>query len=493
MKLRGQAGERRTAGSSVDDLALTIYVGGRWIPSADAGTLDVVDPSDGGLVARVPSGDTNDVDRAVAAARTAFGDWSARPVAERAAVVARLGDALAERGEQLAETISREMGTPITESRQAQVPLGVRTFQRTAELAEELAFEERLDDCVVRHEPIGVVGCIVPWNYPLYLLATKVAPALLAGCTVVLKPSEIAPLSAVHLADVAHRLGVPPGVLNMVSGTGGTVGAALAGHPGLDAVSFTGSAEVGRRVAAAAGGALSRVTLELGGKSPSVVLADADLAAAVAATVRKGFQNAGQTCAALTRLVVPRDRLGEVEELAEAQAARYVAGPPLDSATTLGPLGSAGQRQRVQSYIRSGIERGARLVTGGLGPPEGFERGAYVRPTVFSDVPPDAEIATEEIFGPVLALIPYETEAEAVAIANSTPFGLAAAVWSRDEERALRMGRAMRAGSVAINGAPTHPDAPFGGFKQSGFGRERGRYGVTEFLATQTLHRLRDN
>ncbi|MFE3176912.1 aldehyde dehydrogenase family protein [Amycolatopsis sp. NPDC059090] len=471
-------------------LASSVYIGGRWEASADETPMAVVDPSDGSTVAEVPAGDPSDVDRAVDAARAAFGSWSALPVRERAEMVARLGEGLRERGEELARTITREMGTPITESRQAQVPLGVRTFRRTAELAASFAFEERLDDCVVRHEPVGVVAALVPWNYPLYLTATKVAPALVAGCPVVLKPSEIAPLSAVHLADVADEAGLPPGVLNVLSG-GAAVGAALAGHPGVDAVSFTGSAANGRSVAAAAGAALSRVTLELGGKSPSVVLPGGDLPAAVAATVRKGFQNAGQTCAALTRLLVPRARLAEAEEIAEAQASRYVAGTPLDPDTTLGPLGSAAQRDRVETFVRSGIRSGARLVTGGPGAPEGFGGGAYVRPTVFSDVDPGAEIATEEIFGPVLVILAYETEEQAVALANATASGLAAAVWAAEEEHAMRVGRAIRAGSVAINGAPTHPDAPFGGFKQSGFGRERGRYGIAEFLATQTTHRTR--
>ncbi|MGD3111796.1 aldehyde dehydrogenase family protein [Streptomyces sp. YGL11-2] len=452
-------------------------------------TLTLVNPADGTALGGIPACSVVEVDRAVDAAAEALRSWSDTAWDERARLLLRMADELDARADRMARDITHEMGAPLTESRRIQVPLGIRTFRRTAEILSGISPREELDSTVVHRTGVGVVGCLTPWNYPLYLVATKVAPALAAGCTVVIKPSELAPGSALHLAEVAHRAGLPPGVVNVVLGDGPTTGRALAEHRRLDALSFTGSAAVGRQVAAWAGAALTRVTLELGGKSPSVLLPDADLEPAVTATVQKAFQNAGQTCAALTRLLVPRVRLGDVADLASGCARRYVPGLPADPGTVLGPLASETQRARVVGYIRSGTEQGARLVTGGPDRVDGLEAGAYVRPTVFTDVPPDAAIATEEIFGPVLSLIPYDTEDEAARIADGVGSGLSAAVWSRDEERAQRLARGLRVGSVSLNGAPTHPDAPFGGFKESGFGRERGRAGIEEFWTTQAVHR----
>ena len=466
------------------------YIGGRWCaPDGAATTLPLVNPADGTRWGGIPTGSAADVDRAVDAAAGALRSWSATSPRERARLLLRMADGLDARAERMARDITHEMGTPLGESRRLQVPLGIRTFRRTAEILSGMSTREDLGATVVHRTAVGTVGCLTPWNYPLYLVATKVAPALAAGCTVVIKPSELAPGGALHLADVAHRAGLPPGVLNVVLGDGPETGRALAGHPRLDALSFTGSAAVGRRVAAEAGAALTRVTLELGGKSPSVLLPDADLEPAVRATVQKAFQNAGQTCAALTRLLVPRAQLPDAADLASGCAGRYLPGPPSDPETVLGPLASEAQRTRVAAYIRSGTAQGARLITGGPDRVRGLEAGAFVHPTVFTDVPPDAAIATEEIFGPVLSLIPYDTEDEARRIADGLGSGLSAAVWSRDEERAYRLARGLRVGSVSVNGAPTHPDAPFGGFKESGFGRERGRAGIEEFRTTQAVHR----
>jgi acyl-CoA reductase-like NAD-dependent aldehyde dehydrogenase len=339
---------------------------------------------------------------------------------------------------------------------------------------------------VVR-EPVGVVGAITPWNYPLHQVAAKVAPALAAGCTVVLKPSEVAPLSAFILAEVIDRAGVPAGVFNLVTGAGQVAGEALAGHRGVDMVSFTGSTRAGRRVSELATASVKRVALELGGKSPNVILDDADLAHAVRDGVAKAFINSGQTCSALTRMIVPRGRLAEVERLAVEAAASYTPGDPLTPGTRLGPLAGAAQRERVRGYIRAGIDSGAKLLCGGPEAPDGLERGYFVRPTVFSDVDPGSVIAQEEIFGPVLSIIAYDTESEAVEIANDTVYGLAAAVWSGDQERALVVARQLRAGQVEVNGGSFNPLAPFGGYKQSGNGRELGRFGLEEFLEVKSL------
>jgi acyl-CoA reductase-like NAD-dependent aldehyde dehydrogenase len=465
-----------------------IYVAGRWIRTESGTGLGVTDAATEEIFAVVPDASGVEVDRAVQAARAAFPAWVAAGAQERSTFLRAIADELEAARAELAVTIAREVGTPVAEARTQQVDIAVRTFRVAADLAAEAEASTIIGQTRVARRPIGVVGCIVPWNYPLYLTATKVAPALAAGCTVVVKPSEVAPLSVFALARAADRVGLPPGVLNVVSGAGATVGASLASNPLLDAVSFTGSPTTGRRVAQAAGEALHRVTLELGGKSPSVVLDDADLEQAVRGTVAKGFQNAGQTCAALTRLIVPRKRLRDAEMIAAEAVGSLKPGNPLDSATTLGPVASAAQQARIQRIIRRGVASGARLVVGGPDRPAGLDRGYYVEPTVFSDVSSAAELAREEIFGPVLAIQSYRDEDEALTLANDSDYGLSGAVWSADLDRARRVAEALEAGSVSINGAPTHPDAPFGGFKQSGFGRERGAAGLHEFLTTQALH-----
>jgi acyl-CoA reductase-like NAD-dependent aldehyde dehydrogenase len=351
----------------------------------------------------------------------------------------------------------------------------------------EVVWEEQLGNSLIVREPVGVVGAITPWNYPLHQIAAKVAPALAAGCTVVLKPSQVAPLNAVLLADVLDELGLPAGVFNLVTGRGSVVGEALAAHPDVDMISFTGSTEAGRRVSEVAAGTVKRVALELGGKSPNVILEDADFQRAIADGVSKCFLNSGQTCSALTRMLVPRSRLAEAEQIAGAVAERFTPGDPFEPETTLGPLVSEDQRERVRVYIRKGAEEGAELLTGGAEPPEGLEHGYFVRPTVFSGVTPEMTIAQEEIFGPVLAVMPYEDEDDAVRIANDSVYGLAGGVWSADDEHAKRIAKRIRTGQLEINGGAFNPVAPFGGYKQSGHGRELGRFGLEEFLQVKSL------
>ena len=435
------------------------------------------------VMGRVPAGGAADVDRAVAAARAAWTSWSVSK--ERAKCLTRISEGLQARMSDIATVIASEVGMPINLAMIVQVGLPITTFGAMA--AASLPAEEELGASLVVREPIGVVGAITPWNYPLHQVAAKVAPALAAGCTVVVKPSETAPLSAFILAEVIDGAGVPPGVFNLVTGNGAVAGEALARHQDVDMVSFTGSTRAGRRVSELAAASVKRVTLELGGKSPSVILDDADVVRAVRDGVAKAFINSGQTCSALTRMIVPRSRLAECEDLAVAAAATYRLGDPLVQGTRLGPVASAAQRERVRAYIRAGVDGGARLLTGGPDAPEGLERGFFVRPTIFSDVDPNSVIAQEEIFGPVLAIIAYDTEAEAVAIANGTVYGLAASVWSADRDRALRVARQLRAGQVEVNGGSFNPQAPFGGYKQSGNGRELGCYGLEEFLEVKSL------
>jgi acyl-CoA reductase-like NAD-dependent aldehyde dehydrogenase len=354
-------------------------------------------------------------------------------------------------------------------------------------LMEQVTWEEEIGNSLVVREPAGVVGAITPWNYPLHQICAKVAPALAAGCTVVLKPSEVVPLNAFVLAEIFEAVGAPAGIFNLVTGTGPVVGEAIVSHEGVDMVSFTGSTRAGRRVSELASARVKPVALELGGKSPNVILEDADLQSAVTDGVAKCFLNSGQTCSALTRMLVPRERMEEAEQIAAAVAEQFTPGDPFAEGTRLGPLVSEAQRERVRGYIRTGQEEGARLVTGGEAPPEGLERGFFVQPTVFSDVKPEMTIAQEEIFGPVLSIMPYDDEDDAVRIANDTEYGLAGGVWSGDEERAKRVARRIRTGQVEINGATFNPLAPFGGLKQSGHGRELGRYALEEFLVPKAM------
>jgi acyl-CoA reductase-like NAD-dependent aldehyde dehydrogenase len=464
-----------------------LYIGGEWVDPAGDETIDVVNASTEEVMGRVPQSTPADVDRAVTAARKAFETWSQTPLVERANLIRAVAAGLAARADEVASTVAQELGMPLAQCKGIQAGLPTMTFSSVPDLVEEVAWEERVGNSLVVREPIGVVGAITPWNYPLHQVAAKVAPAIAVGCTVVLKPSEVAPLSAFILAEIMDDAGVPAGVFNLVTGTGPVVGEAIVSHPGVDMVSFTGSTRAGRRVSELAAQHVKPVALELGGKSPNVILDDADLETAVTDGVAKCFLNSGQTCSALTRMLVPRDRLPEVEKIAAGVAESYTTGECFDSEARLGPLVSDVQRDRVLGYIRKGVEEGARLVTGGEDPPEGSERGYFVRPTVFSDVRNDMTIAQEEIFGPVLAIIPYDDEEDAVRIANDTMYGLAGGVWSADEERAKRVARRLRTGQVEINGGVFNPLAPFGGYKQSGHGRELGKFGFEEYLQVKSM------
>jgi len=466
-----------------------VFIGGQMVRPAGTGRIEVVDPTSEQVIASVPEGGAADVDAAVAAARVAFGPWSATSPAERAKHLAALHEALSLRADEIAGTVTAEMGAPLKVARQVQTALPLTVLSSYAQLLEDFAFEEEIGNSLVLHEPIGVVGAITPWNYPLHQVIAKVAAALAAGCTVVLKPSEVAPLTAFILAEACTEAGLPAGVLNLVTGYGPVVGEAIAAHRDIDMVSFTGSVAAGRRVSQAASGTLKRVTLELGGKSANVLLPDADFAKAVKVGVGNALLNSGQTCTAWTRLLVPADRHDEVVEAVAAAAITYTLGDPAAEGTRLGPLASAAQRDRVRGYIETGLAEGADLVTGGVEPPEGLGTGYFVRPTVFAGVRPDMTIAQEEIFGPVLSVLPYSDDEDALRIANGTIYGLAGGVWSADPDRALAFARRMRTGQVDINGGRFNPLAPFGGYRQSGNGRELGRYGLAEFCEIKSLQR----
>jgi aldehyde dehydrogenase (NAD+) len=471
------------------DVRDKIYIGGSWVASTGSGTLDVIDSTTEEVMATIPEGTAEDVERAVEAAAAAFPAWSATSREERAKVLTRIGEALSARTDEIAAIISHEVGMPMTLSGMIQVGLPAGAFADAAQAAEAFPWEEEIGNSLVVREPVGVVGAITPWNYPLYQIVLKVAPALAAGCTVVLKPSEVAPLNAFALAEVIDEVGLPAGVFNLVTGVGQVVGEAIAAHPKVDMVSFTGSTRAGKRVMELAADSIKRVSLELGGKSANILLDDADFEKAVPAGVFGCYMNSGQTCSALTRMLVPRDKLAQVEQLAAAAAEGFAPGDPFEEGKLLGPLVSSVQRDRVRGYINKGIAEGAKLVTGGAEAPEGLEKGFFVQPTVFSEVTRTMTIANEEIFGPVLSIIPYDTEEEAIAIANDTPYGLAGAVSSGDPARAEKVARQLRTGQVDINGGAFNPSAPFGGYKQSGIGRERGRYGLEEFVETKAMQR----
>jgi acyl-CoA reductase-like NAD-dependent aldehyde dehydrogenase len=464
-----------------------IFINGAWVPSAGSGTLSVTNSATEETIATIPDGTAADVDAAVAAAKAAFPAWSDLPAATRAEYLGKIQAGLDARTDEIASTIAKEVGMPLMLSNLIQAGLPKANFGIAAQLLGSYEFEQKVGNSLVVREPIGVVGAITPWNYPLHQIALKVAPALAAGNTVVLKPSEVAPINAFILAEVIAEAGLPAGVFNLVTGVGPVVGEAIAGHPDVDMVSFTGSTRAGWRVAEVASQTVKKVALELGGKSPNVILDDADFAKAVADGVGKCFLNSGQTCTALTRMLVPRDRLSEAEQIAAAAAAKFTPGDPFEQSTRLGPLVSATQRDRVKGFIQQGIDEGAALVAGGVEAPEGLGTGYFVQPTVFSNVTRDMTIAREEIFGPVLSIMPYDTEDEAVEIANDTIYGLAAGVWSGDGERAQRVARRIRAGQIEVNGGAFNVMAPFGGYKQSGLGREAGTFGLEEFLEVKSL------
>ncbi|MFC7909326.1 aldehyde dehydrogenase family protein [Streptomyces sp. JHA19] len=454
-----------------------MYIDGAWRPAAGQDVIEVVNPADEQVLGTVPAGTAADVDTAVRAARAALPGWAATPPAERAARLTALRDVLDARRDEIAETVTAELGAPLKFSQAVHAAVPIAVAGSYAELAGTYAFEEKVGNSTVYQEPIGVVGAITPWNYPLHQIVAKAAPALAAGCTIVLKPAENTPLVAQLFAEAVHEAGLPAGVFNLVTGLGPVAGQALAEHPGVDLVSFTGSTAVGRHIASIAGAAVKKVALELGGKSANVVLPDADLAKAVNVGVANVMSNSGQTCSAWTRMLVHRDQYDEAVELAAQAAAKY--------GERIGPVVSARQQERVLGYIGKGVAEGARLVAGGTEPPR--ETGYFVSPTVFADVTPDMTIAQEEIFGPVLSVLRYEDEEDALRIANGTVYGLAGAVWAGDEARAVAFARRMDTGQVDINGGRFNPLAPFGGYKQSGVGRELGAHGLAEYLQTKSL------
>ena len=461
------------------------YIGGKWIEPAGSQTVQVIDPTTEAAFATVGMGNTKDADRAVTAARKAFADFSASSVAERIALLERILAAYAARQSDLADVIAREMGSPKSAAVQTQGPID--HWKQAARVLRDYSFEHRIGESIVRREAIGVCGLISPWNWPVQTPVTKIAYALAAGCTVVFKPSEYSPLSAIVLAEILDDAGVPEGVFNLVIGDGPQVGEALCRHPEVDMISFTGSTRAGILVAAAGASTVKRVSQELGGKSANVVLRDADLEAAARWNIARGFFNAGQSCHAPSRILVHRSQMDQLASHLAREAARVKIGDPRDSETTMGPVVNRTQFERIQRYIQTGIDEGGRVICGGVGRPEGFERGYFVKPTVFSDVTQKMTIAREEIFGPVLAVLPYDDEEEAVTIANETPYGLGGYVFSSDRERGLDVCRRLRAGRIFFNGAAGSVAAPMGGYKQSGNGREMGVFGLEEYLEVKAM------
>ena len=463
------------------------FIGSQWVAPSSTDTIDVHNAGTGAVMGKVPAGGAKDIDAAVAAARAAFEGWSATPAVQRAEYLQKISDGLKARAAELGSTIAQEVGMPIKLSGRIQAGLPIANFSNYSRLLNDFKFEERIGNSLVVREPVGVVGAITPWNYPLHQIALKVAPALAAGCTVVLKPSEVAPFNAFILAEVIEAAGLPKGVFNLVTGFGPAAGEALVKHPQVDMISFTGSTRAGKRISEVAAQTVKRVALELGGKSASVILEDADLAAAVKGTVTGCYLNSGQTCTALTRMLVPASKYDEAAKLAVEVAKGFTLGDPMSEATRLGPLSSQMQLDRVRDYIKKGVAEGAELLTGGADQPDGLPGGYFVKPTIFGKVKNSMTIAQEEIFGPVLSIITYQDEEEAIRIANDSPYGLAGAVWSKDDAHAQKVARRIRAGQVDVNGGAFNMSAPFGGFKQSGHGREAGVYGLEEFLEYKSL------
>jgi aldehyde dehydrogenase (NAD+) len=462
-----------------------IYIDGAWVASDGNETIDVENPATEEVIGRIPAGTASDVDKAVKAARAVQDEWAATSPEERGKYLTRLQEAITARHGEIAKTISQEMGAPIKMAEMIQAGLPIADIATAAGLATTFEWERQLGNSTVVMEPLGVVGCITPWNYPLHQITAKIGYALAAGCTVVLKPSEVAPLCAFILFDAIHEIGLPPGVVNLVPGYGQTVGEAIASHPDIDMVSFTGSTRAGKRVAELGAQTVKKVSLELGGKSANVILPDADLEKAVKVGVGNCYLNSGQTCTAWTRMLVHSSQYEQAVQIAAETAQGYNVGDPFDDNTRLGPMVSRAQRDRVADYIRKGQEEGARIVAGGNTQP--LEKGYFIEPTVFADVTTDMTIAQEEIFGPVLSILKYEDEDEAVAIANDSIYGLAGGVWAGDVEHAKAVARRIKTGQIDINGGSFNVAAPFGGFKQSGVGRELGPFGLEEFTQPKSL------
>ncbi len=466
---------------------LQFYIDGKWVDPVVPQQLEVINPANEEAMGVISLGSKADVDKAVAAARRAFESFSRTTKEERLALLQRINDAYMKRYAEMVETISREMGAPLGLSKAAQAATGVAHLGQTMKILKDFEFESVRGTTAIVYEPVGVCGLITPWNWPVNQVMCKVAPAIAAGCTMVLKPSELSPFSAMLIADALHEAGVPPGVFNLVNGDGPTVGQAMSSHPGIDMMSFTGSTRAGVAVAKAAAETVKRVTQELGGKSANIVLEDADLTKAVAGGVLNCFSNSGQSCNAPSRMFVPKGMQDQAIVIAKATAEKVKVGDPFQDGISLGPVVSETQFNKIQALIKKGIDEGATLVTGGLGRPEGLNRGYYVRPTVFANVTNDMTIAREEIFGPVLSILPYGTEAEAIAMANDTPYGLSGYVQSGSIDHARKVASRLRSGNVHLNGAGPDFNAPFGGYKQSGNGREWGEFGLHDFLEVKAV------
>lgn len=466
-----------------------LYIGGQWVASLGKEAPGaVISPTTGDAIASVVRGNADDVNRAVAAAKAAFEPWAALSHAERGAYLMKIHEGLKARAGEIARTITSEMGMPIKQSLPIQAGSPIAVFKYYAKLIETFHWEEQAGHSTIVREPVGVVAAITPWNYPLHQIGAKVAAAMAAGCTVVLKPADVTPLNAFILAEVIDAAGVPAGVFNLITGRGTVVGEAMVTHADVDMVSFTGSTGAGRRISAQASATIKRVALELGGKSASVILEDADLLSAVKGSVQACFLNAGQTCTAHTRMLVPESKYEEAAKIAVAVTQAYKVGDPMEETSTMGPVASKSQQDTVQEYIQIGLDEGAELLCGGLGAPEGLDKkGYYVKPTVFGRVKSGSRLAQEEVFGPVLSIITYKDEADAVRIANDSIYGLSGGVWASTDERAKEVARKMRTGMVDINGGGFNMQAPFGGYKQSGNGREFGKYGLEDFLEIKSM------
>jgi aldehyde dehydrogenase (NAD+) len=466
---------------------LQFYIDGKWVDPVTPKTHEVIDPSNEEPFARISLGSKADVDKAVAAAKRAFPAWSRTTKEQRLALMQKIVETYQKRYPEFVETISREMGAPLSLSKNAQAAMGIAHFSQAMNVLKDFNFEKVTGSTAIIYEPVGVVGMITPWNWPINQIACKVAPAIAAGCTMILKPSEIAPMNALLFAQVMDEAGVPPGVFNLINGDGPGVGEAMSSHPGIDMMSFTGSTRAGIAVAKASADTVKRVAQELGGKSANIVLEDADLKKAVVGGVMNMFSNSGQSCNAPSRMFVPKAMHDEAALIAKAAAEKAKVGDPFADGTTMGPVVSEVQYNKIQALIKKGIDEGATLVTGGLGRPEGLNRGYYVRPTVFANVTNDMTIAREEIFGPVLSILPYETEADAIKMANDTVYGLSGYVQSGDINHARKVASQLRTGNVHLNGAGIDLNAPFGGYKQSGTGREWGEFGFEEFLEVKAV------